>query len=354
MAPSISSLSLVGTTLTVGGTGFTTKATPAPIIFDTVESGSFSPSWGSVNSLTVNSDNNRHAGSTKNGYLNFRAGVDEGQFKGPDPVHPKWFVSYWFKLGSNWDWGTTDFSGNNKFLSNIKIFRMYHPAGAATENYVVAYNGWENQLVADLENGGVFDRTPFFPNFRAAITLDTWHNFQFMYGEASGLGVTDGFVQMWHNGSTPGSLATRTRIVEDVDKRPFIIGFENVWGFSDGAISDPSDDAPNDFYIDDIYMDNSWARLEIGDNSVYNSCTHREMQTASAWSTTSITAALNRGSFAAGATIYLFVVDTAGVVSSGFPVPSATAAATGTFQIGPNRTWRKVAGDNRLRFKRTA
>jgi hypothetical protein len=36
-------------------------------------------------------------------------------------------------------------------------------------------------------------------------------------------------------------------------------------------------------------MDNSWARLELGDNSVYASCTHREVQTPVTWSYSSVT-----------------------------------------------------------------
>jgi len=32
-----------------------------------------------------------------------------------------------------------------------------------------------------------------------------------------------------------------------------------------------------DSYFDDIYIDDSWARTEVGDNATYDNCTHREI-----------------------------------------------------------------------------
>jgi len=77
-------------------------------------------------------------------------------------------------------------------------------------------------------------------------------------------------------------------------------------------------------WIDDIYIDNTRSRVEIGNNADYTLCTHREIQIPSAWSAngTSITVTLNTGSFANG-TAYLFVVDSDGNVSAGYPITIA-------------------------------
>lgn len=310
-----------GGSVTLTGTDFLTKSTAAPFTFDTVESGAFSANWKSAHDLAVNSDNNRSSRSTKNGYLNFRAGFDDGYFTSTDTVtSSKWIVSYWVKLGANWDWGTTDASGTNKFLSNIKLFREWNPSGALNENYVIATQGWGNQMIADLEDtGATYDATTFFPNLRTVWTLGTWHHLLFIYGEASGLNVTDGFIQMYFDGVSMGSRLTRTRINEAFDKRPLIVGLFNSWGPSDPP-SDPSDDAPNDMYIDDVYVDTTWARIELGDNLVYGSCAHREMQSPTAWSTNSASFTVNRGSFLDSDPVYAFLCDSAGDCSAGLPL----------------------------------
>lgn len=77
-------------------------------------------------------------------------------------------------------------------------------------------------------------------------------------------------------------------------------------------------------YFDDIYMDDSWARVEIGDNESYDDCTHREIQHPhSTWQDDSIEITFNQGSFDIGDDAYLFVVDDDGIVSQGFPLTIA-------------------------------
>jgi hypothetical protein len=75
-------------------------------------------------------------------------------------------------------------------------------------------------------------------------------------------------------------------------------------------------------WLDDIYIQSgTQARVEIGNASNWQTCTHREIQTPVSWSDTSITITLNQGSFAVGETAYLFVVDADGNVNTqGYPV----------------------------------
>jgi hypothetical protein len=73
-------------------------------------------------------------------------------------------------------------------------------------------------------------------------------------------------------------------------------------------------------WIDDAYIANSMARVEIGNNSIWANCTHREIQIPSTWSDSSITVTVNRGSFKNGDSAYLFVVDGDGNASNGYPI----------------------------------
>lgn len=74
-------------------------------------------------------------------------------------------------------------------------------------------------------------------------------------------------------------------------------------------------------YFDDVYIDLTQARVEIGNAPSWGSCTFREIQIPSAWSDSSITFTVNRGSFGDGNNAYLYVVDSNGNVNSqGYPI----------------------------------
>lgn len=75
-----------------------------------------------------------------------------------------------------------------------------------------------------------------------------------------------------------------------------------------------------DVYIDDLYVDNTRARIELGNASVFEDCTHREIQIPSSWYDTGITFTYNPGSFGSSETVYLFVVNADGEVSNGYEV----------------------------------
>lgn len=73
-------------------------------------------------------------------------------------------------------------------------------------------------------------------------------------------------------------------------------------------------------HISELYVDHSFARVEIGDAPTWAACTHREIQIPVAWSPSSITISGNPGTFAPGSQAYLFVVNENRQPSAGFPV----------------------------------
>src|SRR3989339_288581 len=70
----------------------------------------------------------------------------------------------------------------------------------------------------------------------------------------------------------------------------------------------------------ELYVDNTRARIELGNSPNFETCTHREIQIPVAWSDNSITFTVNQGSFSNGDTAYLFSIDENGYTSDGFPV----------------------------------
>src|SRR5205807_496122 len=90
-----------------------------------------------------------------------------------------------------------------------------------------------------------------------------------------------------------------------------------------GMIDNPSSDGVSGgggYIFDDIYFDYTQARVMIGNSSTFSGSNHREIQIPVSWSDSGITATLNQGSFANGASVYIFVVDANGNASPGYPI----------------------------------
>lgn len=70
------------------------------------------------------------------------------------------------------------------------------------------------------------------------------------------------------------------------------------------------------FQYDDVFVDDTWQSVWIGDASTWAACTHREIQPATAWAADSITVTANQGSFATLEGTYVYVVDSDGNVNT--------------------------------------
>jgi hypothetical protein len=74
-------------------------------------------------------------------------------------------------------------------------------------------------------------------------------------------------------------------------------------------------------YWDELYVDFSRMRVEIGNAPTWAACTHREIQVPQTWADGAITIRVNQGSFPAGATAYIYTVNEKGEPDAqGIPV----------------------------------
>jgi hypothetical protein len=309
------------TTYTISGSSFGTKSTANPFTYDNFEDGTGDTTatigtWENVQNFDITTASVRHVASTYNVGYNFKSNVTVGSWSLDSTVSEKWFVQYWFKLDSNWTWGTGTY-GDGGFLSNIKMFRLStvpRDVGGQQETPTVATYGWSNEMVyttSDIANngGGAFNS-----GYQEQFTKNVWHCLKFEYKESS-LDTFDGILRIWLDGILIlNASGFKTR--EDVNqfKHPELLGWYNSWETDSKSV------LPDTFYLDEIYIDTTWSRVEIGNNSVYSSCTHREIQIPTAWSDTEITVTVNQGSFGNGESAYLFVIDSNGSASSGFPI----------------------------------
>jgi hypothetical protein len=108
-------------------------------------------------------------------------------------------------------------------------------------------------------------------------------------------------------------------------------------------------------WYDDIYFDNTWSRVMLGDSSTYTNSSYLEIQIPSAWSDGSITLTANQGVFTNGQQVYLYVVDSNGNANAnGYPVIMGGGTAdttppvisngspTGTLPAGTTQTTMSV------------
>ena len=306
-----------GESITIGGSSFGTKPTAAPMKFETYESGTAGDLLGSEGYWTSYSDN--VAGETPE-YSS------ENQRTGNSPTNAKFWLNrgastyqhdYTIKSGldfsggkvllSYWVWFA--FDGNTE-TQQIKLARI----GAGTsDNYVYPHfvtEHWINSsgCYSDARSCSGAGHTNWGYNCPpegqwSQVTIEA------TLGDQDG---SNGSYDIWQDGQHTGS-------VTGIDwTQAGCNDFRQIW--IGGYLGNGASTLSTEIYYDDVYFDNSFARVELGNNSTYANCTHREIQPITSWSSTSIGVDLNTGSFSTDDTAYLFVVDSDGTASTGHPV----------------------------------
>jgi hypothetical protein len=322
--PSVSSVSGTvshGQTVVISGGSFGTKSAAAPLAWEDFNDGVLDAALENHGNMSVsNTDNLRHPFSSRNARANYKTLSQfwDGYYFGyaGNPA-PKWYVQYWIKLAPNWHWGTSDASGGDKGLANIKFFRLFPTGSRNYPNIGYSIHGFSGgDMLRFVENGeqvykGVDARSWFTPG--------VWHSVQVEFNDSSGANQNNGTLKLWVDGVLRDSTTTlNTHPSGDgapISKRPLIMGFYDSWPPSTYNASTMY------AYYSDIYVDNTWARVELGNASTYAASTYRETQLPTSWGSSSVSFRVNQGTFGNGQTAYIYVVDSSGRVNAnGYPV----------------------------------
>ena len=157
--------------------------------------------------------------------------------------------------------------------------------------------------------------------WRSCWSNGEWLKVELFLEEESGdgAGTADGTEIVKYYKTSTSSWTTWSDYGGNVDTR--IDNAHWQWIHFGQYIGNTSTTIDANIYYDDVFVQTAtWARIEIGDNSSWNDCAHREIQIPTAWSDDSITVTVNQGSFQDGETAYLFVIDENGTVSEGCPI----------------------------------
>jgi len=318
-APTVSGVSGTlssGQTVTVNGSGFGSKPQAAPVLWDSFEGGANGSliqgaaaavgKWdtGAGSENPVYSTAKAHSGS-KSAQNNFVNNYNSSLAK--NMTFTRLYMDFWINA---------DYLDQKS--RNFKPWRLYGDNDSYQLDYVWLCDG--NLMNRVQESAGFSQGDWGGPNY----SDNQWMHIQLVYNESSP-NVANGTVRHFINsqvaGNDSGAIMTE-KTTAHFDQ----IRIGHYW---DRAAVDacPSNSGATVF-VDDVYIDTSWARVELGNASTYSGSTHREVQVASAWADGSIAVKFNPGNFASGSTAYLFVTDANNNTSPGIAVKIGDASSS--------------------------
>ncbi len=308
-----------GSAVTITGSGFGTKSQAAPLIWDNFDSDGADngdrldahSNWTHYMPTDYPKYNNTmaHSGSfciysqpTEHNYWREFSSAWQ-RFTPSDEV----YFTYWFRWN---DTGSADEDGVGKLgrILSTDITNHYNGAGdTGIQNWRqsgLSGYGHHNPGTGAVTSGGFY------------IPEDTWLKIE-MYKKVSTPGQSDGVIWMTLNGVVKwedNSAMTRASGYS-FQLREVLLPLMMASG---GGMEDNEFDL--DLFCDDVYVDNTRARVQIGNNPNFHYCDHSEIQIPTAWSNSSISFTVNNGSFTEGETAYLYVIDENGDVSSSYEI----------------------------------
>jgi hypothetical protein len=214
------------------------------------------------------------------------------------------------------------------YSRNHKIFRFHTNRDLAPNLYYNIYcQSQASGLIGQdgLANPG--DQTGQWFEPGSSYFVGRWSHIQ-GYFEESSPGAQNGTVQIWIDGVQRLNRVRNIR-TRDGNTHWDFLWFGNYLG-RDAVGGCPSYTADAYTYWDAAYVDTTQARVEIGDASTWSATRHREIQIPSAWADGSIAVRLNRGSFANFNGLYLYVIDSEGNISPGYPLAGGAPAPAPT------------------------
>jgi len=307
-----------GSSVTITGNSFGTKSTASPLVFDNFESGNNGSKLGLANAVVgkwQDGAGSEHPAYTTEqahgGSKSVKLAANENAYNlsvNQNGSFPVIYMDWWVRLNLL-----------DNISRNWKPFRIYGNDDRMAVNDVVMCNGDGFSIINENAEAG------FWWGEGGNFNNNQWQHYQVMLRASSSAGSADGAARQYINGrlvSDHTGVVTRASSVHWSQIR---IG--HYWATS--SVDGCSGNSGANIYLDNVYVDTSWAHVELGNASTYAASTQREIQIPTSWSASSITFNVSTGAFASGSTAYVYVTDSNGAVNStGIPVTINGAGST--------------------------
>lgn len=327
-APTVTGVSVSGAILTVTGSGFGVgKATP--LLWDdfegqtdgaTIAADPKVGAWSPVDADTTTYTTAQKHSGTVSLYTMRSPGHGWGNFDIDLPDARRFYQSFWFRY--NYPAGG---NGQTKLVQIWGTYQVgdYNP-GVMTGGFA---GDWWSSYIALENSGGVLQE-----DYPSEPPQNVWHHFEAIL-EQSDVNVANGRVTIAIDGVPVydhRNVKTRERAGERWSMATFFSGMTN---FTTGTC---------ETWLDEVYINDSWARVELGNASTYGACTKKSIQPAETWADGQVGVTLNAGGFANGETVYVYVTTRDGSTTSGVALPgeespglsgSATLACTASAEL---------------------
>lgn len=309
MITSVSSPVSSGQPLVISGSGFGSKSPAAPLKWDDFEKGTAGEQlsgWSFTGSATPQySSAVRRANSQLSAVSLFLGSTYLSSFGITGTPLPRIYIDAWYY-----------YDAVSPYSRNHKLFRIHTNAYEPNLYYNIYCDGLLSHLSQDGVSGTNWHKW-IAP--KASHFAKRWVHLQGYFAESSGT-AENGSAILWIDGvkyvSEIGNFQTRSSSSVYWDT----IWFGNYLGHgTDPLCVTAYGDART--YWDNVYVDVTQARVEIGNAATYASSIVREIQVPASWSSSSITVTVNSGAWSSLNGKYLYVTDASGRVNeAGYPL----------------------------------
>jgi len=213
------------------------------------------------------------------------------------------YISYW-----RYAEGPTDLSA-----CNYKQYYLYGNSSQFPQSMLMI-PGAESQwsYYNNCSDSSEYDN---YTGWSWANTKDQWQRWE-TWAVLNTPGVANGVLQIWLDGVLTSHPRTNYKLRCDGNSGSWVDFRLGHMSCSTGGCPTSPCTTQSNAYYDDLYIATSRQRVEVGNASTYTACTHKEIQRFLTWADGSITFTINRGSFGASDTAYVYVVDASGVANA--------------------------------------
>lgn len=303
----VSSATLTDGVVTIGGSGFGSKTTAAPVYnqnWDSMTTGSTPTGWTVESGTPTVETTKSYSGDNSVKFVNTS---DTFQQLSKDMGASDFFI-FRGKIHLD-DTLNTMTSGQWK---GIRFSSSNPPYGINQEatTAIVLFDSWWDDTPQWYNNGSPYFYSEGTNQFSLSapstfFPWSEWFDFTFIVKRSSEEDTADGEVFNIINGAT---LSSSTSVITHGESTSGTWRYMLMGGTIDGA----GDNETINIYYDDFYVDDTMARVEVCVGSTWSARGKCDPQPATSWSTTSISATYSAPSDGD----YIYVVDEAGLVNS--------------------------------------